>query len=145
MGRPRKRRFGVSIPSDLADDLEKLAKALGTDRSSIVRDALREYIHDHMHYLVPHECSGVMILMGNIDHERLHRVIEEFRDIIHSYNHTHVAGICIEILIVSGPSPRITLMHRTLVETKGCIVRYVPIKYCPVEGGSQQLIPTSSH
>ncbi len=127
-----KRRFGVSLPKKLADDLEKLANVLGTDRSSIVSDALREYIHDYMHYLVPHECSGVMILMGKIDHEKLVKIIEEYRDIIHSYNHTHVGETCIETLVVSGPSERINSMHKVLMKTKGCVVRYIPIRYCPV-------------
>jgi len=124
---PSKRRFGISISEDLAQSLDRLTEALGIDRSSLVEEALREYVHDHLHYLEPHHCQGVMILTGRVEHEELFRIIEENRDIIHSYNHTHVGDVCIEFMIVSGPSERIALLHKRLVEETKCKIRYMPI------------------
>lgn len=124
---PSKRRFGISVSEELARALDKLARTLNIDRSSLVEEALREYVHDHLHYLEPHQCQGVMVITGKIPHEELFKVIEEHRDIIHSYSHTHVGDTCIEFMIVCGPSTKIALLHRKLVETTNCKVRYMPI------------------
>ncbi len=123
----RKRRFGISIPEDLARDLDRLATITGTDRSSLVVGALREYIHDHLHYLEPHYCMGIMIISGRIDHGRLFKVIEKYRDIIHSYTHNHLGDTCLETIIVAGPSEKIACMHKELANDK-CRVRYIPLK-----------------
>ncbi|RLE93116.1 MAG: CopG family transcriptional regulator [Thermoprotei archaeon] len=127
-----KRRFGVSIPKDLADRLDLLAKALETDRSSLIEAAVREYIHDHMHYLVPHDCTGIMVLYGACRKEDWFDIIDRYMDIVVSYNHIHRKNICIEVLIVSGPSKKIASLHKELVES-GIKARYLPIFYCVSE------------
>ncbi len=123
----RKRRFGVSIPTDIADKLDELSNKLNIDRSSIIVDALKEYIHDHLHYLVPHRCTGLMILVGG-NHIDIANTLEEYRDVVSMYNHMHVHGKCIETLIVSGSSNRIADLHKRLCSI-GCRVRYIPVSY----------------
>ncbi len=124
---PGKKRFGVSVSEEVARDLDVLADKLSVDRSSIVEEALREYIHDHLYYLKPHRCQGVMVILGRVPHEKLLNIIEENRDIIHAYSHLHVSGQCIEFMVVSGPSDKIALLHKVLAEETGCTVRYMPV------------------
>ena len=101
----KKRRFGISIPSDVAENLDALAKILEIDRSKIVEQALRSYILDYIHYLYPHKCRGIMIVYRETEHEiRVLSILEEFRDIVLSYSHYHVDKLCIESLIISGDS-----------------------------------------
>ena len=70
---------------------------------------------------------GIMIISGKVDHGRLFKVIEEYRDIIHSYSHSHLGDTCLETIIVAGPSERIACMHKELSDNK-CRVRYIPLK-----------------
>jgi CopG family nickel-responsive transcriptional regulator len=122
-----KRRFGVSIPSDIADALDKLAEAVNTDRSSLVAEALRTYIHDHLHYLVPHKCLGILIVIDRRGRlSSTGRVIEKYKDIIKNYTHNHVDNHCVEIFIVNGSSSRIRDLDREL-RSIGCSVRYIPL------------------
>ncbi len=125
-----KRRFGISIPYILADILDELASKLGINRSSLIEKALRDFLQDHIHYLTPHQCQGIMILMGKYERTSLLPIIEKYRDIIHSYIHTHLNNICIEIIMVSGNSTRISSLHSVLERSlKGCRIKYVPISY----------------
>ncbi len=119
-----KRRFGISIPEEVARDLDNLAEKLNTDRSKIVCEAVRLYIRDHIHYLFPHECRGVITLVSE-DLNPL-KVVEEYRDVIMEFSHIHVEKICINSLIVSGSSIRIAELHKRLLEI--CKdVRFIPL------------------
>lgn len=122
-----KRRFGVSIPSNIAEALDKLAELTGSDRSSIVAEALRTYLHDHLHYMVPHKCTGFIIVVNKEKNISASIVIDKFKDIIQSYNHTHYRGKCIEIFFVSGYSGRIAELDKKL-RSMGCSVRYIPLQ-----------------
>ncbi len=53
--------------------------------------------------------------------------LEEFRDIVKSYSHHHVDGFCLEMIVVSGSSTRVSELHRKLAKV-GCRVRYVPLR-----------------
>lgn len=135
MSRERKVRFGISVPESLARRLNSLAKAMGADRSKVVNDALREYIHDHIHYLVPHECKGVMVFIGRADRANILSVLDDFNDIVKCYSRINSEGVCIDTIIVSGNSKRIVELHRTLGETFKCSIRYVPVAYDIEEEG----------
>lgn len=123
-----KRRFGISISKNLADKLDNLAKALKIDRSSLIEEAIKEYIHDHAHYLTPHKCTGVMILYNTHRHENWYNIIDKYVDIVVSYNHVHKDCICIEMLVVSGSSNRILELHKELLSL-GIKARYFPLTY----------------
>ncbi len=121
-----KRRFGVSIPEEIAEDLEKLAKKLNVSRSEVICEALRIYIRDHAHYLTQHECCGIITVVSK---NPSLSVVESFRDIIAEFKHTHIEDICINTFIVSGDSFRIAELHNHLLKT--CKdVRFIPLKGC---------------
>ena len=124
-----KRRFGISIPEGMAKDLDELASKLETDRSSIVCEAIRAYIHDHLHYLTPHKCMGVLVIFSHIgenSYRKFFKIIEKYRDVIVSYTHLHVDEKCIEVLVLSGSSERIQKLHREFIVI-GCKARYLPL------------------
>ena len=127
----RKRRFGISIPEDVANDLDFLAEKLNVDRSKLVCEAIRTYIRDHAHYLSPHECYGVITLISD-DNIQLLRVIEEFKDIIKEFTHIHIDEKCINALVVSGSSTKIAELHKKLLDIF-YNVRYIPLRECRIK------------
>jgi len=127
----RKRRFGISIPEDVANDLDFLAEKLNVDRSKLVCEAIRTYIRDHAHYLSPHECYGVITLTSD-DNIQLLRVIEEFKDIIKEFTHIHIDEKCINALVVSGSSTKIAELHKKLLDIF-YNVRYIPLRECRIK------------
>ena len=126
-GGGRKRRFGISVPEELAQDLDRLAEALSADRSRLVNEALRAFIEDHRHHLAPHECTGLLIVVAAPGSSRVPDLLEDFRDVVQGYNHFHASGLCIEVLFVSGPSSRVRALHGAVLRAPGCSVRYVPV------------------
>ena len=118
-----KKRFGISVPAHMAEQLDRLAEKLGTDRSRLVVEALETFLHDNLHVLEPHKCSGIIVSRST--RRSLGDIVEKYRDIIISYNHYHVDGQCIVTMIVSGDSERIVELSGELCRL-GCRVRYIP-------------------
>ena len=53
-------KFGIYIPKELADDLERIMAALGvSSKSALVREALRLYIIEHK-WKVAKEAVGII-------------------------------------------------------------------------------------
>ncbi len=137
MPKSRKRRFGVSVPADLAGDLDRLAEMLGVDRSRLVEQALRSHVHDYLYLLVPHSCMGILVVTRTpgASMEEFFRVVAEYRDVIRIYSHLHVEEACVETMIVSGSSERIRGLYRRLEEV-GYHARYIPLDYRGVSPAS---------
>lgn len=129
-----RRRFGVSLSEDLAEGLDRLAERLGCDRSSIVEEALREYLHDHLHYLRPHRCTGVLLVVRPRGHGGSGDFVDRYQDVVKLYSHLHVDDKCVETLVVSGPSGSIACLVEEL-ERRGWRTRYIPLSYSVEDGG----------
>lgn len=123
--RTTKRRFGVSISEDVADDLDTLAKTLGVDRSRIIEEAVRSYLEDHRHLMVDHKCSGVIVALCSNNVE-VANIVRFHKRIIHGYMHMHLDGYCLDLIIVNGESGGIALLYGDLKKI-GCRVRYLPV------------------
>ncbi len=117
-----KRRFGVSIDEALADALDRLAGRLGVGRSKVVEEAVKAYIGDLGHLLVPHECRGVIVAACP---KGLGETVEEAKGIVEAHLHAHAGGDCIEVLVVNGESKEIARLYSRLLK-KGCTARYLP-------------------
>lgn len=129
-GGPR-RRFGVSLPAELAEKLDRLAELLGSTRSMLVEKAVEALVSEHLHYLEPHRCTGLLVLRGPRD-AGLSGVVERFRDVVVGSLHYHLGGGCVELLLVEGPSERVVELQRELVGL-GCGARFIPLH--PAAGG----------
>lgn len=122
-----KRRFGVALPSELADELDSIVKAFNVDRSAIVEQAVRGFLSELVHYKKPHRCVGVLLLF-NREYEETPQLnfVDEYKDVILSYTHHHVGAQCIEVLIVFGDSEVIAGLHMKALKSK-CDCRYIPL------------------
>ena len=121
-----KKRFGISIPDDLYNNLNELSKQLDTNRSDLVEQAVKTFINDYKHYLTPHNCIGVMIISCK-DETAAKEAIDKFQDVAKTYIHTHENNVCIELLFVSGPSAKIAELQKSLEKEGKCQPRYVPL------------------
>ncbi|AEM38664.1 putative transcriptional regulator, CopG family [Pyrolobus fumarii 1A] len=131
----RRRRFGVSIPADLAASLDTLAKLLGKDRSSLITEALRTFIHDYVHLAKPHYCRGVIIVWSKEgETSKLREIVEEYMDVVRGHMHTHLDEYCIDLLVVAGESDRITSLARSILSLPGCTARYIPLSVLQLSG-----------
>ncbi|KSW11391.1 hypothetical protein CF15_00555 [Pyrodictium occultum] len=128
-----RRRFGVSLPRAVADELDSLAMKMRVDRSKLVEKALISFLNEYRHYLNDHVCSGVMIIVSSFDAGMVASLLDKYKDIVMTTTHIHLNSHCIEIVVVKGPSERIAEMHSELSSLKGCSVRYIP--FATVHGG----------
>lgn len=124
----KRRRFGVSVPEELAERLDMLSKIMGVDRSRLVSRAIEGFIEEYEHYMRDHICQGVMVVVQHDTSLRpkVSRVLEDYGDIVLLSLHYHVEGYCVEIVVVQGQSRRIAEMHSAL-ERMGCKVKYIPL------------------
>ncbi len=125
-----KKRFGISISSDIATALDEIAKDIGLDRSHLIEEAIRSYIEEYKHLMEKHICRGILIVhvkSGESMMNRVFEIFEDYKDIIVSHSHHHVAGECILTVIVYGDSKRVSELHRKLPYS--CTTRYVPLSH----------------
>ena len=125
--RERKVRFGVSIPQKLTEKLNRIAEAMQLDRSRIVSESISDYVRSHDHYIVEHECRGVLIVVDASKHIDLLATLSNYSDIVRFYNHANLGDVCVDMILVAGKSSKITQLHKILEETYKLTVRYVPI------------------
>lgn len=122
-----RRRFGISIPAKLADELDELSRIMSVDRSKIIADALRDYVHENLYALRPHKCMGILVVVheGNSDVPTL---LEAYKDIVRHTVHTHIATTCVDTLLVDGSSDRVVELKGKLMSCP-CVrqVRYLPL------------------
>jgi len=123
----RKRRFGVSISSAIADSLDAITGRLGLDRSSLVEIALKSLLEDYVHHLIPHNCVALITHICEKDPEELVSMIAKHQDIKVTQLHSHSEDKCLQILLVSGPSSSIAKLYSELAKIKGCKTKYTPL------------------
>lgn len=122
----RKARFGVSLPADLARELDRASRRLGSTRSSIVEEALRSYLSELEHLEEPHECRGV--ILATCRGANAGEVASNYKDIVVGHLHVHLMGDCTDIIAVAGPSSSIEMLVRDL-RSQGCSTRYTPLPH----------------
>jgi len=118
-----KRRFGISIPNELATELDEFIRIIRSGRSSVICEAIKQFVYEHRHYEVEHECSGLLICVRKHGKKSKKIDIDEYMDIIKNYVHFHFNKLCIEIYLVSGLSNKISKLH-SLIRENTPYVRY---------------------
>ncbi len=123
----QKVRFGVSIPMELARDVDEISEALGVDRSMVVRKALEDHVSLYKHSTIEHDCTGILVVFSREETPaEISRVIDEFKDLVANYSHSHVKCGCMNVIIVQGPSCRVVELHKKLHSLK-LSVRFIPV------------------
>jgi len=124
-----KKRFGIAVSSEVAEELDMITEKFNTDRSKVVEYALRSFLMEYKHhYSKCHKCVGILVIsrkslgveISNND------IYSEFKEVILSYSHHHVENRCIEVLVLSGSSEIIADLHNRLLRA-GCECRYIPL------------------
>lgn len=118
-------RFSISLPAELAGQLQRMAKEKGYDnRSLAVADMIRAHLVEHQQQFGDKEIAGTITLL--YDHHKQH-VQAALTDIQHDHHEVIIATLhvhldhhnCLEILAVRGKAALIKRIADELIAAKG--------------------------
>ena len=118
-------RFSVSVPKELAKQLDRMAKEKGYDnRSLAVADMVRAHLVEHRQNLGDQEIAGTITLV--YDHHKQH-VQATLTDIQHDHHEVIISTLhvhldhdnCLEVLVVRGKAGVIKRIADELIAAKG--------------------------
>ena len=118
-------RFSVSVPKELAKQLDRMAREKGYDnRSLAVADMIRAHLVEHRQNLGDQEIAGTITLV--YDHHKQH-VQATLTDIQHDHHEVIISTLhvhldhhnCLEVLVVRGQAGTIKKIADELIAAKG--------------------------
>jgi CopG family transcriptional regulator, nickel-responsive regulator len=118
-------RFSISLPAELAEQLERMTAAKGYDnRSLAVADMIRAHLVEHHQQFGDKEIAGTITLL--YDHHKQH-VQAALTDIQHDHHEVIIATLhvhldhhnCMEVLAVRGKAAVIKRIADELIAAKG--------------------------
>jgi len=118
-------RFSVSVPKELAKQLDRMAREKGYDnRSLAVADMIRAHLVEHRQNFGDQEIAGTITLL--YDHHKQH-VQAALTDIQHDHHTAIVSTLhvhldhdnCLEVLVVRGKAGLIKRIADKLIAAKG--------------------------
>ncbi len=132
-------RIGVSIPSGLLKELDRIVEELDVpSRSKAISEAIAQYIGDRAWLLEggeDYQVVGSITLMYRHDEasESITEIQHRFIDIIRSTSHVHLSvGRCLEVTILAGPVSKARELVKTLHSVRG--VEAIRASVFPVGG-----------
>lgn len=118
-------RFSISLPAELATQLERMTRQKGYEnRSLAVADMIRAHLVEHQQQFGDKEIAGTITLL--YDHHKQH-VQATLTDIQHDHHQVIIATLhvhldhhnCLEILAVRGQAGLIKRIADELIAAKG--------------------------
>mgnify|MGYP000100214135 CR=1 FL=1 len=118
-------RFSVSVPRDLARQLDQMTREKGyANRSQAVADLIRAGLVEHRQNLGNQEIAGTITLV--YDHHKQH-VQATLTDIQHDHHEVIISTLhvhldhhnCLEVLVVRGRAATIKKIADELIAAKG--------------------------
>ena len=118
-------RFSVSVPKELAKQLDRMAKEKGYDnRSLAVADMVRAHLVEHRQNVGDQDIAGTITLV--YDHHTQH-VQATLTDIQHDHHEVIISTLhvhldhhnCLEVLVVRGKAGVIKRIADELIAAKG--------------------------
>ncbi|MEL9991627.1 MAG: CopG family ribbon-helix-helix protein [Thermoproteus sp.] len=101
------KRFGVSLPNELAQEVDKLSRELGVTRSAIVAQAVSAFVQSYSQHLKDgHVCLGAVLSLTE-GVELLSELIEQYKELIANYSHIHIGDKCVSVFVVHGDGRKI--------------------------------------
>jgi CopG family nickel-responsive transcriptional regulator len=118
-------RFTVSVPRDLAKQLDQMSRQKGYDnRSLAVADMIRAGLVEHRQNFGAQAIAGTITLV--YDHHKQHvqatltDIQHDHHDVIISTLHVHLDhDNCLEVLIMRGKAERVKTIADRLIATRG--------------------------
>jgi len=118
-------RFSISVPANLARQLDQMAREKGYDNRSLqVADLIRAELVEHRRNVGDQEIAGTITLV--YDHHKQHvqasltDIQHEHHDVIVSSLHVHLDHHnCLEVLVVRGKAGLIKKIADELIAAKG--------------------------
>ena len=117
-------RFSVSLPGELARELDKMVANKGyNNRSLAIGDMVRAHLVDHRESLGG-QVSGTITVLFDHHKPQLQRLLTDVQhdhtDLIISTLHVHLDhDNCLEVLVVRGDAERVRTLADNLIATKG--------------------------
>jgi CopG family transcriptional regulator, nickel-responsive regulator len=117
-------RFSISLPSDLARELDAMAAEKGySNRSQAVADMIRAQLVEHRQSAGGH-IAGTITLLFDHHKPRLQGLLTDVQhdhtDLIVSTLHVHLDhDNCLEVIVVRGDGTRIRQLANQLIAAKG--------------------------
>ena len=124
-GRKGVARFSISLPAELAGQLERMTREKGyVNRSLAVADMIRAHLVEHPQQFGEKEIAGTITLL--YDHHKQH-VQAALTDIQHDHHEVIIATLhvhldhhnCMELLAVRGKAAVIKRIADELIAAKG--------------------------
>ena len=124
-GRKGVARFSISLPAELAGQLERMTREKGyVNRSLAVADMIRAHLVEHQQQFGEKEIAGTITLL--YDHHKQH-VQAALTDIQHDHHEVIIATLhvhldhhnCMELLAVRGKAAVIKRIADELIAAKG--------------------------
>jgi len=118
-------RFSISLPGELAEQLDRMTREKGYDnRSLAIGDMIRAHLVEHRQRLGDEEIAGTITLL--YDHHQRH-VQTALTDIQHDHHTVIIATLhvhldhhnCMEVLAVRGKAAPIKRIADELIAAKG--------------------------
>jgi CopG family nickel-responsive transcriptional regulator len=117
-------RFSVSLPADVARDLDAMARSKGySNRSLAIADMVRAQLIEHQSAIAG-EIAGTITLLFDHHKPRLQAILTDLQHdhtaIIVSTLHVHLDhDNCLEVIVVRGDGARIRALAEHLIAAKG--------------------------
>ena len=117
-------RFSVSLPANLARELDAMADAKGyNNRSLAIGDMVRAHLVEHRQN-IGGQVAGTITVLFDHHKPRLQALLTDVQhdhgDLIISTLHVHLDhDNCLEVLVVRGDAERVRSLADRLIATKG--------------------------
>lgn len=117
-------RFSASVPRELLEEFDAIAKSAGLTRSRALQNAMASFISATAWAKeVGEVCGAVLVLYKHtraLVENELTDVQHEYTDIITSSVHVHLSREdCLQVIIVRGPAPKIKSLLNAISSIKG--------------------------
>lgn len=101
------KRFGISLPEELAVEVDKISRELGVTRSAVVAQAVSAFVQLYSKHLKEgHLCLGAILSLAEST-EAVGHIMEQYKDLIASYSHIHIGDRCLSVFVVHGDGRRV--------------------------------------
>jgi len=125
MKKQRITRFSISMPGNLAGQLDAMTKARGfASRSQAIADMVRSHLVEHHARIGAHKIAGTVTLV--YDHHKrdiqalLTEIQHDHQGLIISTLHVHLDHHnCMEVLVVRGHGDKVNELANRLTSAKG--------------------------